>query len=152
HIGLAILAASCLASFACADRLQSRGPGTSSVAQDKDPPPAATDKSRGPAASSVPPDKIPPPAVGDWLQFRGPGGAGIATDKDMPVEWSDKKNVVWKTEMPGFGASSPIVVGDKVFLTCYSGYGLNSDKPGDQKDLKRHLVCVDRKSGKISWS
>lgn len=92
------------------------------------------------------------PIQADWLQFRGPGGLGIAPDKNMPVTWSAEKNLAWKTAMPGFGGSSPIVVGNKVFVTCYSGYGLDKDDPGDQKNLKRHLVCVDRTSGKILWT
>ena len=91
------------------------------------------------------------PASAQWLQFRGPGGLGIAPDKNTPVTWSGNKNIAWKTEMPGFGSSSPIVVGDKVFLTCYSGYGVDKDDPGDQKNLKRHLICVDRAKGRILW-
>jgi outer membrane protein assembly factor BamB len=91
-------------------------------------------------------------ASADWLQFRGPGGLGIAPDKNVPVAWSSKSNLAWKTKMPGHGASSPIVVGDKVFVTCYSGYGIDKDDPGDQKNLKRHLLCVDRKSGNILWT
>src|SRR5262245_38844125 len=87
----------------------------------------------------------------DWLQFRGPGGLGIASDKKTPVNWSANSNIAWKTEMPGAGASSPIIVGDKVFVVSYSGYGLSADDPGEQKNLKRHLVCADRKSGKILW-
>jgi outer membrane protein assembly factor BamB len=87
----------------------------------------------------------------DWPQFRGPGGLGIAADKGLPVTWSDNSNLVWKTELPGPGASSPIVVGNRVFLTCYSGYGLPGKHPGNRADLKRHLLCVDRKSGKLLW-
>lgn len=90
-------------------------------------------------------------AFADWPQFRGPGGLGIAPDKNVPVEWSADKNVVWKTELPGAGASSPIVVGDKVFVTSYSGYGTGK-KDDDKKNLKRHLLCIERKTGKISWS
>src|SRR5262249_44291 len=73
----------------------------------------------------------------DCLQFRGPGGLGIAAGKDLPVTWSDKENIVWKTEFPGPGSSSPIVVGKKIFLTCYTGYGSSEKNPGDIKDLKR---------------
>ena len=91
-------------------------------------------------------------ARADWLQFRGPGGLGVAPDKNLPLAWSNDSNVVWRTEMPGPGASSPIAVGERVFVTCYSGYGLSKDEPGDQKNLKRHLVCADRKSGKIQWT
>jgi len=87
----------------------------------------------------------------DWPQFRGPGGLGIAPDKGLPVTWSADSNVAWKTELPGRGASSPIVVGDKIFLTCYTGYGLTVKNPGNRTDLKRHLLCLDRQSGKLLW-
>jgi outer membrane protein assembly factor BamB len=87
----------------------------------------------------------------DWPQFRGPGGLGVALDKGLPVTWSDDSNLVWKTELPGPGSSSPIVVGNRVFLTCYSGYGLPGKHPGKRADLKRHLLCLDRKSGKLIW-
>lgn len=87
----------------------------------------------------------------DWLQFRGPQ-FGIAPDKNTPLKWSGTDNIAWKTALPGPGASSPIVVGQRVFLTAYSGYGLDKENPGEQKDLKRHLVCVDRANGKILWT
>jgi outer membrane protein assembly factor BamB len=91
-------------------------------------------------------------AFADWPQFRGPGGLGVATDKNVPTAWSAKSNLAWKTALPGPGASSPIVIGDRVFVTCYSGYGLSKDEPGEQKNLKRHLVCVDRATGKPLWT
>ena len=61
--------------------------------------------------------------------------------------------------MPGPGASSPIVIGDRVFLTCYTGYGVQkavdlktSDKrAGDITELTRHLICFERSTGKIAW-
>jgi outer membrane protein assembly factor BamB len=87
----------------------------------------------------------------DWLGFRGPDGLGISADKGLPVTWSAKKNIAWKTELPGPGTSSPIVVGKKIFLTCYSGYGLDKKDPGELKNLKRHLVCLDSSKGKILW-
>jgi outer membrane protein assembly factor BamB len=93
--------------------------------------------------------------AGDWPQFRGPGANGVAEDKGLPVTWSADSNVVWKTEMPGGGTSSPIVVGNKVFLTCYSGYPTDPKdlkEPGDISKLKRHLVCVDRTGGKVLWT
>jgi outer membrane protein assembly factor BamB len=77
---------------------------------------------------------------------------GIATDKGLPTTWSAETGIAWKTAMPGPGASSPIVVGDKVFVTCYSGYGLDRNDPGDMKSLRRHLVCVDRTEGKVLWT
>jgi uncharacterized Ntn-hydrolase superfamily protein len=88
----------------------------------------------------------------DWTQFRGPNGQGISSEKDLPVEWSDTKNVVWKIKLPGAGTSSPVTVGDRVFVTCYSGYAQEVKDPGDMKDLKRHLLCVDRNKGTILWA
>ena len=88
-------------------------------------------------------------SASDWSRFRGPNGSGISSDTaTTPVEWSPDRNVLWKTPLPGAGVSSPIVVGDRLFVTCYSGYGANF---GKIEDLKRHLVCVDRSSGKILW-
>lgn len=88
----------------------------------------------------------------DWAQFRGPAGLGTSNETGLPAEWSTSKNVVWKTALPGAGTSSPVVVGERVYLTSYSGYGLSVDEPGDMDKLMRHVVCVDRASGKIIWS
>ncbi|MCG8649138.1 MAG: PQQ-like beta-propeller repeat protein, partial [Pirellulales bacterium] len=91
-------------------------------------------------------------ASADWLRFRGPNGSGISPDSSAtPVNWSPTKNLKWKTKLPGPGVSSPIVVGDRVLVTCYSGYGLNRQQPGDINHLKRHLVCIDRASGDLLW-
>ena len=90
--------------------------------------------------------------AGDWTRFRGPNGVGVpAGDQSLPTEWSETQNLRWKTQLPGPGLSSPIVVGDRVFVTCWSGYGVIRDDLGDMEDLQRHLVCVDRKSGSIEW-
>ena len=67
----------------------------------------------------------------DWPQFRGPGGMGVSSAKGLPVKWSQKENVVWKTAMPGAGSSSPIVLGDKIYLTCYTGYNVPGKGRGD---------------------
>ena len=89
----------------------------------------------------------------DWLRFRGPGGAGFSSaDHPVPTEWTDTKNVKWAIDLPGPGSSSPIVVGDRVFVTCWTGYGLDQRNPGDQANLKRNLVCIDRATGKTVWS
>ena len=88
----------------------------------------------------------------DWPRFRGPAGSGIASEAEkVPTAWSPKANLGWKTALPGAGASSPIVVGGKIFVTCYSGYGLDQQDPGDIKELVRHLVCVDLKTGDKLW-
>jgi outer membrane protein assembly factor BamB len=87
----------------------------------------------------------------DWPQFRGPGGLGSApNERGLPVVWDDDTNVAWKVELPGPGSSSPIVVGDRVLVTCYSGYGVPGARGGNIKNLQRHLVCFDR-AGKPLW-
>jgi len=86
----------------------------------------------------------------NWPQFRGPGGLGISQEQDLPVTWSETENVVWKTAMPGYGSSSPIVLDGKLYVTCYSGYGMESST-GRMEDLTLHVVCVDGKKGQIIW-
>ncbi len=86
----------------------------------------------------------------DWTRFRGPNGSGIATDANVATTWSETKNLQWKTALPGRGSSSPIVCGERVFVTSYSGYGDGSDG-GSLDKLQRHLLCLDRQSGKILW-
>ncbi|MFN0052119.1 MAG: PQQ-binding-like beta-propeller repeat protein [Planctomycetales bacterium] len=88
---------------------------------------------------------------GDWSQFRGPGGMGVSEEKNLPVKWSATENIAWKVELPGPGASSPMTIGDRVYVTAYSGYGVEPGA-GDQKDLRRHLLCIDRRSGATLWS
>lgn len=91
-------------------------------------------------------------AADDWTRFRGPNGSGIAPASPAPLTtWSESENLKWKIPLPGKGASSPIVVGDKVFITSYSGYGLDKQNPGEPANLKRHLGCYDRISGKQVW-
>ena len=63
-------------------------------------------------------------ASADWPQFRGPRGSGLAIGAKLPITWGKaegEENVAWRRELPGRGPSSPIVVGDKVYLTCSSG-------------------------------
>ncbi|MDX1948157.1 MAG: PQQ-binding-like beta-propeller repeat protein [Pirellulaceae bacterium] len=85
-----------------------------------------------------------PLVAADWCGFRGPGGTGFSGETGLPTTWSATENVAWKTELPGPGASSPIIIGDKVLVTCFRGAGTSS--------LARVLVCADRASGKILWT
>ena len=89
--------------------------------------------------------------AGDWRQFRGPGGLGVSDETNLPSRWSETENLVWRTELPGYGASSPITLGDKVYLTCYSGYGTDGDSQ-QMEDLLLHVVCVDRADGSVAWN
>ena len=78
----------------------------------------------------------------DWTSFLGPGAASVA-DAVLPKVIDDDSNVAWKIPMPGKGASSPIVVGDNVIVTCSGGLGDNQDEI--------MVVCVDRNSGEQKW-
>lgn len=84
------------------------------------------------------------------MQFRGPGGQGISAENSLPTTWSATQNIAWKTALPGPGTSSPILVGNKIYLTCYSGFNVPGQS-GDMSDLKRHLVCLNRTDGKLLW-
>jgi outer membrane protein assembly factor BamB len=70
---------------------------------------------------------LPALAGDDWPQFRGPGGSAISAEKQLPSEWSADKNIAWKTKLPGYGWSSPVIWGDKVFLT--TAYSEKQKKP-----------------------
>lgn len=85
----------------------------------------------------------------DWPQFRGPAGTGISPEKGLPAKWSAKENVAWKTDLPGPGSSSPVTLGDRIYLTCYSGYNVPGKPQGQPEDLRRHLVVLDRKTGRV---
>src|SRR5262249_33630131 len=65
----------------------------------------------------------------NWPMFRGPHADGMAPQGKLPEEWTESKNVAWKTPIPGLGWSSPIVWGQKVFLTTATSEG-KDDAPG----------------------
>ncbi len=87
----------------------------------------------------------------DWPRFRGPDGSGRSPEKGLPMTWSLKENVAWKTDLPGPGASSPSVFGDRIFLTCWTGFAVPGRPVGSDADLRMHLLCLDRKTGKLLW-
>jgi outer membrane protein assembly factor BamB len=88
----------------------------------------------------------------DWPQFRGPTTQGTSTAKGLPTEWSATKNIAWKTELPGPGTSSPIVIGSKIYLTCYRGYNVPGQPRGDESNLRLLLVCLQRDNGLVLWT
>ena len=59
----------------------------------------------------------------DWPQWRGPSATGVSPEQGLPVRWSDTENVAWKAPLTGLGISSPIVSGDRVFVTSQGGNG-----------------------------
>jgi outer membrane protein assembly factor BamB len=92
-----------------------------------------------------------PSGGNDWPQFRGAGALGRSEAKGLPLTWSDERNVVWKAALPGPGASSPIVLGDRIFVTCFTGFATSSREPGELTNLKRHLLCLNLADGRILW-
>ena len=62
-----------------------------------------------------------PASADNWPQWRGPKNDGHSAEKGLPTEWSADKNVVWKLKMPGMGAGTPVVWGDKIFVTSVDG-------------------------------
>lgn len=90
-----------------------------------------------------------PLGAADWPQFRGPDVSGVSSETGLPTKWSATDGVAWKTELPGPGTSSPVFVGDHIFLTCYTGYNVPGQPKGDPSALRRHLLRLDRKTGKI---
>ena len=87
----------------------------------------------------------------DWSAFRGADGQGDAGKAQLPLQWGENENIAWKTELPGPGASSPVVHGRHVYVTCYSGFFVPGQPGGTQADLRRHVICVERTSGKVLW-
>jgi outer membrane protein assembly factor BamB len=81
--------------------------------------------------------------AGNWPGFRGPHGNGVADEKTFPLQWGPKENVAWKAPLPGPGGSSPVIWGDRVFVTAFTGT--------KAKEIVRHVLCFDRKSGQKLW-
>jgi len=99
---------------------------------------------------------------GDWPAFRGPAARGVALAEGLPDRWSATENVAWKTDIPGRGWSSPVVVGNRVFLTtCESsepeeeakkGLYVGGDRAEPSKAVHRwKVVALDLESGSIRW-
>ncbi len=74
----------------------------------------------------------------EWAQFRGPNSSGVSNEKDLPVQFGPNQNVVWKTPLPP-GHSSPVLAGDRIFVTAYEG------------KEKLLVLCLDRANGKVVW-
>ena len=86
----------------------------------------------------------------DWRQFRGENAAGVYAAR-VPTEGGDEQNLKWVLPLPGKGVSSPIVVGDRVFVTAFSGFGQDVNNPVKIENLRRHLGCIERQTGTVLW-
>jgi outer membrane protein assembly factor BamB len=98
----------------------------------------------------------------DWPQWRGPLSTGVSPDARPPIKWSEHRNIRWKTEIPGKGHSTPIIWGERIFLTTAIPYGPAVKqrlpiRPGAHDNLAtthKHeyvVLAVNRKTGKILW-
>ena len=99
----------------------------------------------------------------NWPQFRGPHASGIADGQNPPVTWDAQKgdNIRWKTRIPGLAHASPIVWGDRVFITSavssdpdpYLRVGLFGESPDHPEEIVHgfNVYCLDKKTGKIIW-
>jgi hypothetical protein len=85
----------------------------------------------------------------NWPQFRGHGGNASVANVDLPLHWSGTKNMAWKTALPGRGSSSPVVWGEHIFLTAFTGFG--TPDTADKSKLRLHVICFDRNNGAIVW-
>jgi outer membrane protein assembly factor BamB len=105
----------------------------------------------------------------NWPQWRGPGGMGVSTEKNLPVEWSATKNIKWKTAIAGRGHSSPVVWGNKIFLTTAiegdvvpgakavthvvegGQVFLHPDSVGADRKHTFKVLAVNADTGKVLW-
>lgn len=155
---------SLIAVAALATGCASEAPGAAASSESSEPP-AVTDSEA--LTTSVADDAVPaaepagaavqlasfkaPGRSSDWPAFRGPGAMGVSDAKGLPVSWSNTDNIKWQVPLPGPGASTPIVFGDRIYLTCYTGYFI-PDQPGGSLDqLERHLLALSREDGKVIW-
>jgi outer membrane protein assembly factor BamB len=122
---------------------------------------------RKPVENPAPPPELGAGADGppfNWPSFRGPDGTGVADGQQPPVTWDlkERKNVRWKTPIPGLGHSCPVVWGNRVFLTtAISGDKDPKIRVGNYGDVAsvddktKHtwqVLCLDRDSGAILWT
>jgi len=75
----------------------------------------------------------------EWTRFRGPNGQGHSNAKNIPVKWS-QSDYLWTADLPGTGHSSPVVWGDKLFITCC-----------DQKQARASVLALSTADGKTLW-
>ena len=75
-----------------------------------------------------------------WPSFRGPAGNGISHEKNLPLQWGANQNVVWRTPLPGPGNSTPVVWGNRIFVS-----------QAVEADNRRTLICFDRHNGSMLW-
>ena len=114
-----------------------------------------------PAAQAQPPRVNLDPAK-QWANWRGPLGTGASPDSAPPIEWSEEKNIRWKTALPGKGHSTPVIWGDRIFLTSAAAFGEAKEEEhehsdGDHDNLdpefqqRSVVLAINRNDGSILW-
>jgi outer membrane protein assembly factor BamB len=117
------------------------------------------------ACGGVRADKLTKGLRDNWHQWRGPEATGFAPTADPPLMWDAKTNIKWKAELPGRGASTPIVWGDRIFLLTALDTGRAAEpqdipKPDPRFEIKTKppttyhkwlVLCLDRKTGAVLW-
>ena len=103
------------------------------------------------------------PATGSWPSFRGPQASGVADGQQLPERWdgTSGENILWRTTIPGLAHSSPVVWGDRIFVTSAVSSNPNATfRPGlygdgdASDDRSRHrwtIYAIDKRSGKMVW-
>ena len=93
-----------------------------------------------------------------WPQWRGPDQTGVSPTATPPLSWSETSNIKWKTEIPGLGASTPVVWGDSVFLLTAVPLGVSAEEQHEyrgalpQRDVHQYVVLAyDRHDGSLLW-
>ncbi len=79
----------------------------------------------------------------DWPEFRGPTGQGVSEAKDIPLAWNANSNVLWQTQIPGKGWSSPVISGGRIYLTSAISEG---------SDTSLHVIALEEATGEMSWN
>src|SRR5437667_6297048 len=98
---------------------------------------------------------------GQWPKWRGPDDNGMARG-DAPLHWSETENIKWTAAIPGRGHSSPVLWGDKIFVTTAVPTAPPDARPrprvgpaggdtGPQPEHRFELICLDKKTGKVLW-
>jgi outer membrane protein assembly factor BamB len=83
---------------------------------------------------------LDPVFAANWPDWRGPSRTGVCTEKDLPLRWATNENVRWRTPLPERGNSTPVVWGDRVFIT-----------QATTPDHRRALWCLDKATGNVFW-
>ncbi len=103
-------------------------------------------------------------AADNWPSFRGPRASGVSSAKEIPANWNVEsgENILWRADIPGLGLSSPIVWGDKVFLTTAiaeagqaklkAGLYGNIGTADDNGPQSWRLICLDKRTGRKLWA